>query len=92
MCNCIKDVSEKLDAHLRAKVKPNDVDSFEHSGFDNECFMLNKSPNIGTAIGIPYSIGFYRKKKDGSRAQSLTKLKTNLFMSYCPMCGEKYPE
>lgn len=90
MCNCIKDVKDKLEAHLKEKIKPETVYSYDEIGFDNECFMLNNN-SLGTSIGIPFSIQYFRKKKDGTKANNLTKVKINLFMTYCPMCGEKFP-
>jgi hypothetical protein len=91
MCNCLKEVSKKLEDHLKAKIKPEKVHSFDRIGFDNECFMLGGN-SLGTAIGLPFHVEYFAKKKDGSRARNATKVKTNLFMSYCPMCGKKYPE
>jgi hypothetical protein len=90
MCNCISEAKVNLEAHLKAQIKPETVYSYDEIGFDNECFMLGGN-TIGTAIGIPFSIEYYGKKKDGSRSSKLTKVKTNLFPSYCFLCGEKLP-
>ena len=91
MCNCLEKVSKNLEEHLKAKIKPDNVYSYDRIGFDNECFMIDGN-RLGTAIGLPFHVEYFAKKKDGTRARSVTKAKTNLFMSYCPICGKKYPE
>lgn len=95
MCDCIKNTAKKLEDHLKGKIKPENVYSYDSIGFDNECIMFSSGGGSkslgGTAIGLPFSISYNQKKKDGTRSERLTTVKTNLFMTYCPICGKKYP-
>lgn len=93
MCTCLKDVSAKLETKLKKDIGvEKNVYSFDHIGFDNQSFLFGDNAFTGYVIGLPYSIEYYRKKKDGSRANSRTKKEVKIFMSYCPFCGEKYPQ
>lgn len=95
MCDCLKVVSDKLEAKLKEDIGPieKNVYSFDHVGFDNQSLMFSISGNgfSGYAIGLPFSVQYYRKKKDGSRASTRTKKDIKVFMTYCPFCGQKYP-
>ena len=91
----MQDAAVKLEEKMKSTLKLDRVHSFASSGFDNECFMINMNKGedaLGTAVGIPFSVAFYAKKKDGTRASKLTTKTINLFMSYCPICGKKLPK
>jgi len=80
---------------LKKSIKIQNVYSFDHIGFDNECIMVNVGAGKGTlgnAVGLPFSIEYHPKTKDGEKARNAKIVKTNLFMTYCPMCGKKYPK
>lgn len=91
MCNCIKEVGEKMELRLKEQIGMENVYSFDHIGFDNMVYSLEGS-RMGYLLTIPYSITYSRKKKDGSKAKTLSREKTSLAFAYCPFCGEKYPE
>jgi hypothetical protein len=40
MCNCLKDVAEKLEVRLKEQIGMANVYSFDHIGFDNMVFSL----------------------------------------------------
>lgn len=94
MCNCIKIVSAKLETKLKKQIGPieHNVYSFDQIGFNHQSLLFGTGEFTGMAIGLPFSIEFYRKKKDGSRATARTKKEVTIFMTYCPFCGEKYPQ
>jgi hypothetical protein len=95
MCTCLKDAAAKLEAHLKKSIKMENVYSFDHIGFDNECIMIHpigRKWSLGNAVGLPFSIEYHPKTKDGSKSKNSRIVKTNLFMTYCPICGKKYPK
>lgn len=92
MCNCLKEAAVKLEEHLKAKVRPSDVYSYDHIGFDNECIMFGTQGTKGrlsNAVGLPFSIEYHAKKSDGTKSTRATTLKTNLFMTFCPILRQK---
>jgi hypothetical protein len=93
MCNCLKEVSEKLEMRLKDKIEMKNVYSFDHIGFDNMVFSFGdeKRASMSHVLTIPFSIKYFRKKKDGTRMNNVTTEKTSLSFSFCPFCGKKYP-
>lgn len=90
MCDCIKKVSAKLEERMKDEIGIENVYSYDHIGFDNAAIMFSMKGGLsGTDVGIPFSIKYFRKKKDGSRGANVTTFKQNVFASYCPFCGEK---
>lgn len=91
MCNCLKNVSEKLEARLKEQIGIKNVHSFDHIGFDNMVFSLEEN-KMAHILVVPFSIRYFSKKKDGTRANRLTTEKTNLSFAFCPFCGKEYPK
>ncbi len=92
MCDCLKKAAENLEAHLKKSIKIENVYSFEHIGFDNQFIMLTqnkRSSGLGLSIGLPFSISYYPKRRNETRSKAVKNLRTNLFMTYCPICGKK---
>lgn len=89
MCNCLKDVTQKMTDRIKGEMNHAKVYSFEHIGFDNEAMLWG--PPIKNAIGLPFTVEYYGKKKDGSRATRRSQYTQKVFMTYCPFCGKKYP-
>ncbi|PXB01160.1 hypothetical protein [Pectobacterium carotovorum] len=87
MCNCLKDIGEKLKQRLMEKV-PEDAEVSKgfDTGFDNTCLNLSNGTLI---VMMKYKLAYRAKKKDGTPAKNLTRLETNLQMFHCPICGEK---
>ncbi len=87
MCDCLKTIGDKLQARLLEKV-PSDAEisrGFD-TGWDNACISLSSGKMI---VMMKYRAAYRAKKKNGEPAKNLTRLETNLKMSYCPICGEK---
>jgi len=91
MCNCLKDVAEKLEVRLKEQIGMENVYSFDHIGFDNMVFSLEGN-RMGHLLTLPFSIRYFRKKKDGTRGKTVTTEKTSLSFAFCPFCGKHYPE
>jgi hypothetical protein len=95
MCTCLKKVAKKLEEHLKNGIKVENVYSFDHIGFDNEYIVLvpaGAKRALGNAVSLPFSIEYHPKTKDGSKAKNAKTVRTHLFMTYCPICGKKYPK
>lgn len=93
MCNCLKEVSAKMETHQKKQIGMEKVYSFENIGFDHQSLIFGSDSGFtGMAIGLPFTIEYWAKKKDGSKATRLTKDTVKVFMTYCPFCGEKLPQ
>lgn len=92
MCTCLKDVAAKVGDKIKEEVMPR-VYSFDDIGFDNT-HLVSPDGEVRsawiTAIGLPFTVSFHAKKNNGERAANLSKKTANVFMTYCPFCGEKY--
>ncbi|WP_338494089.1 hypothetical protein VRB23_06490 [Erwinia aphidicola] len=88
MCDCLKKVEEKLKSHLMEKVpEGSEVSNGFETGWDNQLMSFTTSKLY---VMMKYKLAYRSAKKDGTLAKNLTRLETNLKMTYCPMCGEKY--
>ena len=89
MCNCIKEVGEKLQERLMEKVPDGAQVSeniFDKVGWDNQCFGLESGKIF---VMLKYRLAYRSRKVNGDLAKNLTRLETNIKMSYCPFCGQK---
>lgn len=89
MCNCIEEVGQKVrEQILKAKPEGAEVDeSWGASGWDNQVMSLGDGK---TRVMLNYKMGWYPRKKDGSRAKNANRKEVAVKMSHCPFCGEKF--
>ncbi|EKZ9478271.1 hypothetical protein FMK56_12650 [Klebsiella oxytoca] len=87
MCNCMKDIGEKLHGKLMDKVPDGaEVNKGFDTGWENT--WLNFSSGE-TCVMLKYKLAYRAKKKNGEMAKNLTRTECAISMTYCPFCGEK---
>ncbi|RYU41316.1 hypothetical protein ERW49_18735 [Aliivibrio finisterrensis] len=87
MCNCINETLEALKEKVIANLPCSADKSTFTINFKNRIFRFDGKDN-NVLLGIEYE--YFKTKNDGTKHKNKTKEQTNLEMSYCPMCGEKY--
>lgn len=91
MCNCIKNIEEKTIDWLRENEKGDiSVGKLMHTQFP----LIKRHRSLTIQDRVTYSDFQYKHapiKKDGSFGKSITRTAT-IAHSFCPFCGEKYPE
>ncbi|EBT9459617.1 TPA: hypothetical protein ACIV23_001769 [Salmonella enterica subsp. enterica serovar Java] len=87
MCNCIKQIGEKIEARLMEKVPDNSEIS---RGFDTgwNGTVLNLSSGR-LMVNMTYKLAYRAVKKNGELAKNKTHMDCSVAMAYCPFCGEK---
>lgn len=89
MCNCFNDVEDKIKLRLQEQMPEGSKEStntFDGAGW------FNQALNFGSGkveIMLKYTLVYRARKKNGEMAKNLTRLETNVKMSFCPFCGEK---
>lgn len=89
MCNCFAEVEDKIKARLKDKMPEGSVEStntFDGAGWRNQALNFTTG---GIEVLLKYALVFRAKKKNGDMAKNLSRLETNIKMSFCPFCGEK---
>lgn len=90
MCDCMNKMEGLLKERLMERVPSGSKVSsnilFDKTGWDNQCISLSSGKVF---VMLKYSIAYRARKKNGELAKNLTRLETNVKMSYCPFCGEK---
>ncbi|QZN97818.1 hypothetical protein [Symbiopectobacterium purcellii] len=87
MCECLKLIGDKLKHRLMENIpEGSEVHEGFDTGWENTCLSFSTGTLI---VMMKYKLAYRAKKKDGTPAKNLTRLETNLKMSYCPICGEK---
>lgn len=92
MCDCFKKVEEQVKNRLMEKVPEGSEVSdnvFDKVGWDNQCLSFTSGK---LWVMLKYRLAYRLRKKNGDLAKNLTRLETNIKMSYCPFCGEKQPD
>ncbi len=95
MCNCLKETQERFIGHLKdhsdiLEGKVNLQFDEVESGYVNQ-FLSFGDTSGGFKLAFPFHLKYTYEKKDGSRSREQT-IKTNVFPTYCPFCGEKMVE
>ncbi len=89
MCNCLKEISEKVEERIKSEIESKStVASYDSpAGFlDNEGFAFSG----GDLLFMNYYVKYKRKKVNGSPEVNFTTKKTAVVLSYCPFCGKEY--
>jgi len=89
MCNCEKEMSEKLVAHARLQVKTTPgFQKIEDSYFTHKVFGLFDSGLGRAPIMIPFKVEYSRKAKNG--IVRTYKKEITVHPLFCPFCGCEY--
>ncbi|QNR52474.1 hypothetical protein [Escherichia phage vB_EcoS_swi2] len=89
MCDCMNKMEELLKERLMERVPSgSEVSSnvFDKTGWDNQFISLSSGKVF---VMLKYRLAYRARKKNGELAKNLTRLESNVKMSYCPFCGEK---
>lgn len=89
MCDCFKDIEEKMKARLMEKVPEGShmvTSSFDGAGWFNQCLNFSSGK---VEVMLKYTLVYRAQKKNKELAKNLTRLDSSVRMSYCPFCGEK---
>lgn len=87
MCNCITEI-EKM---AFDKVKQQNEGEFTKGALIQTGFQIRNNKITDRTTISEYEFTFAPKKKDGTIGKP-KKQTVNIVHSYCPFCGEKYPE
>lgn len=87
MCNCLDDIFEKVKTKVVSGLPAHDPDSLDMM-WENCAISFSHS---GSVLTVPIKYSYRKIKKDGSRAQNLSKNRVIIRASHCPFCGEKFP-
>lgn len=90
MCNCLKEVSKKMEAQIKSNIeqKSKIAEYDDTVGFlENEGFGMS-----GTVLFLPFTVRYKRKKVNGETEQNWQTQKNNVMISFCPFCGTKIDE
>lgn len=91
-CNCLRESEERLSDFVKEElVKKNKIhESSETNGrYVNTAFMFGG--DISRKPFMSFELDYTEKKKDGSAGNRKTAKQT-VTTSFCPFCGEKYPD
>lgn len=92
MCNCLEKMEAKIKEKIIASRKERGQSAIEQfvdeaeSGFS--CKGLSFSSGKWEFI-LPLQFKYILQKKDGTPEKRATTFKTNLYPSFCPICGKK---
>lgn len=91
MCDCISQtthsLTDKLISKVETKVKVNEW--IDKGTYQNRSFSMKGGP---TRIGMSFVIQYRIEKTNGEPAKNITTENITIYPSFCPFCGEKYPE
>jgi len=86
-CKCMSEVLEKAKANILGQLPKHRPDSFL-AEWENEFFTLGGEAGLNHSVGLPIAVTYHRLKNNGQPYSHTTKVSINVFMSYCPFCGE----
>lgn len=91
MCDCITQVEDLFNKAFLTNVGERKivVHEVKEQGFTTLTILMMKGP---IRFFHPYEVKYVAQKKDGTPEKRVSTFKTNLISSYCPICGEKYPD
>lgn len=88
MCDCKNTVLARIKDDVVKNLPPH-VEGSVSSSFRNTMIRFDQKPNDVAMIA---DVHYRRTKQDGTEHKRENVKSVTVFMSYCPFCGEKYPE
>lgn len=86
MCNCQNEVLERVSNKIKSDLLPkNTIPETVVIEWENRAFTSK-----GMQIGLPVRYEYQKEKSNGEPYKNKNSDKVNLFMTYCPFCGEKF--
>lgn len=86
-CNCMSKVLEKAKAKIISQLPKHDPESLSVD-WANGLYGLGGKAGLTYSVGLPIAIKYRRLKNNGQPYSNATKNDVNIFMSFCPFCGE----
>jgi hypothetical protein len=87
MCDCIKQIEQKVEEHFKKTLQPNEEYGYTEMG--TAAFIFREGATTIETVSY-VNVHYISNTKTGKRQ---TKEKVfNMSHKFCPFCGEKYPE
>jgi hypothetical protein len=89
-CNCMETVLENAQKKVLDKAPNHLPDTFKVR-WKNSFFVLG-GHKTREAVALPVNVKYRQVKNSGEPYKNITSDTINVFMSYCPFCGESLDE
>ena len=91
MCECLKETAKKASEMYVAKIEENYTVAnwIDKGAFAHKSFSFNGGPS---KIAMPFIFQYIKQKKNGEPERNVTTNTINIYPTFCPFCGKKYPE
>lgn len=90
MCNCKKELLEKVKSRFKNKLDVRSHETFK-AAFDNEVYSADpKTGDVKQTDAASVTISYFNFKKNGDKYKNKTTDKVSIVASYCMFCGEEY--
>ena len=83
MCDCITEIEKKLKEHFDEEVK---IEDYERPEMEGKTLVLKGSSNSMVLQMSTNAVAKYQRGKQHK------KWERYIYFTFCPFCGEKYPD